>query len=72
MMSALRSQGAISLAWSGRAEAGKTTLAKVLLGIVKDYNGEVIHHTSFPRWFFRILFQPESCADDPVDSWKSL
>ena len=40
----------------GESGSGKTTLAKVLLGIVKDYNGEVIHHTSFPQMVFQDPF----------------
>lgn len=37
----------------GESGSGKTTLAKVLLGIVKDYDGEVIHHTSYPQMVFQ-------------------
>ena len=40
----------------GESGSGKTTLAKVLLGIVKDYNGEVIHHTTFPQMVFQDPF----------------
>lgn len=40
----------------GESGSGKTTLAKVLLGIVKDYSGEVIHHTSFPQMVFQDPF----------------
>ena len=40
----------------GESGSGKTTLAKVLLGIVKDYDGEVIHHTSFPQMVFQDPF----------------
>ena len=40
----------------GESGSGKTTLAKVLLGIVKDYNGEVIHHTTYPQMVFQDPF----------------
>lgn len=40
----------------GESGSGKTTLAKVLLGIVKDYNGEVIHHTGYPQMVFQDPF----------------
>ena len=40
----------------GESGSGKTTLAKVLLGIVKDYDGELIHHTSFPQMVFQDPF----------------
>ena len=40
----------------GESGSGKTTLAKVLLGLVKDYEGEVIHHTSFPQMVFQDPF----------------
>ena len=40
----------------GESGSGKTTLARVLLGIVKDYNGEVIHHTSYPQMVFQDPF----------------
>ncbi len=40
----------------GESGSGKTTLAKVILGIVKDYDGEVIHHTSFPQMVFQDPF----------------
>ncbi len=40
----------------GESGSGKTTLAKVILGIVKDYDGEVIHHTSYPQMVFQDPF----------------
>jgi peptide/nickel transport system ATP-binding protein len=40
----------------GESGSGKTTLAKVILGIVKDYDGELIHHTSFPQMVFQDPF----------------
>ncbi len=40
----------------GESGSGKTTLAKVLLGIVKDYDGEVIHHTAYPQMVFQDPF----------------
>ena len=40
----------------GESGSGKTTLAKVLLGIVKDYNGDLIHHTSYPQMIFQDPF----------------
>lgn len=40
----------------GESGSGKTTLAKVLLGIVQDYNGEVVHHTSYPQMVFQDPF----------------
>ena len=44
------------LGLAGESGSGKTTLARVLLGIVKDYNGEVIHHTSYPQMVFQDPF----------------
>ena len=40
----------------GESGSGKTTLARVLLGIVKDYSGEVIHHSAFPQMVFQDPF----------------
>lgn len=40
----------------GESGSGKTTLAKVLFGIVRDYHGEVIHHTAFPQMVFQDPF----------------
>ena len=40
----------------GESGSGKTTLAKVLLGIAQDYDGEMIHHTSFPQMVFQDPF----------------
>lgn len=40
----------------GESGSGKTTLARVLLGIVKDYSGEVIHHTAYPQMVFQDPF----------------
>ena len=40
----------------GESGSGKTTLARVILSIVKDYNGEVIHHTSLPQMVFQDPF----------------
>ncbi len=40
----------------GESGSGKTTLAKVILGIVKDFDGELIHHTSYPQMVFQDPF----------------
>ncbi len=40
----------------GESGSGKTTLAKVLLGIAQDYDGEMIHHTSYPQMVFQDPF----------------
>ena len=37
----------------GESGCGKSTLAKVMLGMVRDYTGEVIHHTQTPQMIFQ-------------------
>lgn len=37
----------------GASGSGKTTLCKCILGILKKYEGEVIHYTKFPQMVFQ-------------------
>ncbi|MBQ1241913.1 MAG: ABC transporter ATP-binding protein [Oscillospiraceae bacterium] len=37
----------------GESGTGKTTLVKTILGFVRDYSGEVIHHTPRPQLIFQ-------------------
>lgn len=37
----------------GASGSGKTTLCKCILGILKKYEGEVIHYTTFPQMVFQ-------------------
>lgn len=37
----------------GESGSGKTTLCKCILGLLKDYEGEVIHHTKRPQMIFQ-------------------
>lgn len=40
----------------GESGCGKSTLSKALLGFVKDYEGEIIHHTKNPQMVFQDPF----------------
>lgn len=40
----------------GESGSGKTTLARTVLGIHKDYDGEIIHHTQRPQMVFQDPF----------------
>lgn len=40
----------------GESGSGKSTLAKTILGIVTDYQGEIIHHTHRPQMVFQDPF----------------
>ena len=40
----------------GESGSGKTTLARVILGIVKDYSGQVVHHSKLPQMVFQDPF----------------
>ncbi len=40
----------------GESGCGKTTLSKTILGMLKDYTGEVIHHTKHPQMVFQDPF----------------
>lgn len=37
----------------GESGSGKTTLSRAILGMLKDYNGEIIHHSSRPQMIFQ-------------------
>lgn len=37
----------------GESGSGKSTLAKAILGMVSDYEGEIIHHTQRPQMIFQ-------------------
>lgn len=37
----------------GESGCGKSTLSKVILGFVKDSEGEVVHHTEMPQMIFQ-------------------
>jgi len=40
----------------GESGCGKTTLSKTILGMLKDYDGHVIHHTEHPQMVFQDPF----------------
>ncbi len=40
----------------GESGCGKTTLSKTILGMLKDYDGQVIHHTDHPQMVFQDPF----------------
>ena len=37
----------------GESGCGKTTLSRTLLGMIRDYEGEIIHHTERPQMVFQ-------------------
>ena len=37
----------------GESGCGKTTLSKTILGMLKDYDGQIIHHTEHPQMVFQ-------------------
>ena len=41
----------------GESGSGKTTLCKCILGLLKDYEGEVIHYTNAPQMVFQDPFK---------------
>ncbi len=45
----------------GESGCGKTTLSRVILGMLKDYDGEIIHHSLRPQ----MVFQDPPGAVDP-------
>ena len=46
----------------GESGSGKSTLAKAILGMLDDYEGEIIHHTKRPQ----MVFQDPYSALNPV------
>lgn len=40
----------------GESGCGKTTLSRVILGMLKDYDGEIIHHSLRPQMVFQDPF----------------
>ncbi len=40
----------------GESGCGKSTLAKTILGLVPDYDGEIIHHSKLPQMVFQDPF----------------
>jgi len=40
----------------GESGSGKTTLSRTILGLVKDYEGEIIHHSDRPQMVFQDPF----------------
>lgn len=40
----------------GESGSGKTTLSRAVLGILKDYTGEIIHHSQRPQMVFQDPF----------------
>ena len=40
----------------GESGSGKSTLARCVLGMIKDWNGEIRHHTKYPQMVFQDPF----------------
>ena len=40
----------------GESGSGKTTLSRTILGLIKDYDGEIIHHSTRPQMVFQDPF----------------
>ena len=40
----------------GASGSGKTTLCRCILGLLRDYEGEVVHHTKLPQMIFQDPF----------------
>lgn len=40
----------------GESGAGKTTLSRAILGMLKDYDGEIVHHSIRPQMIFQDPF----------------
>ena len=40
----------------GESGSGKTTLSRTILGLIKDYDGEIIHHSDRPQMVFQDPF----------------
>lgn len=40
----------------GESGSGKTTLSRTILGLIKDYDGEIIHHSHRPQMVFQDPF----------------
>lgn len=40
----------------GESGSGKTTLSRAILGLLKDYDGEIIHHSQRPQMVFQDPF----------------
>ncbi len=40
----------------GESGSGKTTLSRTILGLLKDYEGEIIHHSESPQMVFQDPF----------------
>lgn len=40
----------------GESGCGKTTLSRVILGMIKDYDGEIVHHSLRPQMVFQDPF----------------
>ncbi len=41
----------------GESGSGKSTLCKCVLGLLKDYDGEIIHYTKYPQMVFQDPFR---------------
>ena len=41
----------------GESSSGKSTLCKCVLGLLKDYEGEVVHYTKSPQMIFQDPFR---------------
>ena len=37
----------------GESGSGKTTLSRAILGMLRDYNGEIVHHSTRPQMIFQ-------------------
>ena len=40
----------------GESGSGKTTLCRAILGLLKDYEGEIVHHSQWPQMVFQDPF----------------
>lgn len=40
----------------GESGCGKTTLSRAILGMIRDYDGEIVHHSSKPQMIFQDPF----------------
>lgn len=63
----------------GESGSGKTTLSRAILGLIKDYEGEIIHHSRYPQMVFQDPFSSLNPAhsigwilEEPLRTQKKL